>query len=76
MNDKDIENGIRLSLQKEFPDSAFSVSYWDERLDISILGGDLKKYNGMFPEEIEDRIQNAVFEVAPILIQFEDVYYL
>ena len=78
MSDKEIENGIRNALRIEFPDTAFSVSYSDEDLDILVLGGFLKKYGDCqnFPDEIQDRIQNAVFSVAPIWIFFEEQDYL
>lgn len=75
MTNKEIEDGIRESLRKEFPDTAFRVSYNGE-LWISIIGGDLMKYGDNLPESVEDRIQNAVFDVYPIFMRFEDSEYI
>ena len=75
MTDKEIADGIRKSLRMEFPDTVFRVSYNGE-LSVGIIGGELMKYGDNLPEEIEDRIQNAVFEIYPILMKFDESEYI
>jgi disulfide oxidoreductase YuzD len=75
MTNKEIESGIRNALRKEFPNTAFRVVYNGE-LWVDIIGGDLMSYGDNLPESIEEKIQNAVFEVVPILMIFEDSKYI
>lgn len=75
MTNKEIESEIRNSLRSKFPDTVFRVAYNGE-LFVDIIGGELTKYGDNLPESVEEEIQNAVFEVAPIMMIFEDSKYI
>lgn len=75
MDNKQIENEIRNGLRKAFPDTAFRVIYNGE-LWVDIIGGELMRYVDNLPEYVEEKIQDVVFEVAPILMIFEDSRFI
>jgi hypothetical protein len=68
---KEVEIGIRQSLRQEFPNTAFRVEYDGDDLYINIIGGEFCEMKQL-SEDVQERIQNCVFEVAPILMLFED----
>lgn len=75
-DDKEIEYGIREVLRKTFTDTAFRVSYANGELHVDLIGGRLAQYGDNLPVHIEEQIQNAIFEVYPIIMYFEDSTYV
>ena len=75
LSDREIEFGIRKILRERFPDTAFSVSLVEDRFTLDIIGGELCKYRDNLPVQVEEDIQNAILDVYPIILYFEESEY-